>query len=213
MSIESGQVQILFKAIITVVGASAGVLALLLANYLYTGDFLRTGHHVLVSAVFDQPGGAFSLQRLHLPSLAKSHLGHGLFAGMQLWSLDGDLTATQKIFWQLFLWVVFLAGLLRVTLALLRGERRSLFVVVLAWAVVLPCCLLIYFGCYWWPFESRYMLRVLPFFYLVAGIGWATIVAWWGRLTGGARWISGGGGEQAGNPGWGVAFQIALLLV
>jgi hypothetical protein len=145
--------------------------AILVTNYLYTGDFFRTTYHVWQSALHDRPLGSESWRYLLLPSFRESNLATILRTSLSQWNGDaGDDRVIQWFFWGLDL--LFVIGLVKIVRASTRNSTARGF---LLWIAPLICSLALLFSCSLIIFGNRHMVRVIPYLSLVDAVGFVEL--------------------------------------
>ena len=156
---------------------------LLLANFLYTGDWLRTGYAVDFSAQHDRLGGNVSWRYFLLPSFRESNFVKILQDAPFQWSLfDAGADPVKRYFYyaaDAFL----LIGLIQI----LRASKREIEKCdLLIWSSLWFVSLVLFFSCYFGPTNPRYLQRVVPYLCLFAAVGLVTcwdLVSRW-QMTG-----------------------------
>jgi hypothetical protein len=166
---------------LVVVSVALWVAALLFTNFLYTGDFFRSGQHVNVSAVFDRPGGCVSWRNFLRPTFAESNLHQIISNALFQWSLseyDPGGRTVARVFYYLcdgFL----LIGLVRL-ISFARGNPRARCFL---WSTVcFTVTLIVFFGSFAYQVSDRFFLRILPSIYIVDALGLVTLIGWLSNL-------------------------------
>ncbi len=141
--------------------------AILVANYIYTGDFFRSTYHLWQSALHDRPHGSESWRYLLLPSFPKSNLAAILRTSLSQWNGDaGDDRVIKWFFWGLdFLFVI---GLVKIARASAREPKAREFLI---WTALLIVSLALFLSCSLIIFGNRHMVRVVPYLCLVDAVG------------------------------------------
>ena len=143
---------------------------LLLANFLYTGDWFRTGYAVNYSAQHDRLGGNVSWRYFLLPSFRDSNFVKLLQDAPFQWSLFGAEEPVKR--WFYCATDVFLViGLIQVARASKREmQKRDLLI----WSSLWFVSLVLFFSCYFGPIDPRYLQRLVPYLCLFTAIGLIT---------------------------------------
>ncbi|HUJ11942.1 MAG TPA: glycosyltransferase family 39 protein [Verrucomicrobiae bacterium] len=177
-----GQNRARTKAMIFASGIFFWGMMILLANFLYTGDWFRTGYAVNFSAQNDRRGGSVSWRYFLNPSFRESNFIKLLQGAPIQWSLFGaEVTSVKRYFYyttDVFL-VVGLAQAWRV------AKRNSDWRDFLTWSLVWFLSLVLFLGCYFFPTDNpRYLQRIVPYVCLFTAIGFVTSWDWVARLGG-----------------------------
>jgi 4-amino-4-deoxy-L-arabinose transferase-like glycosyltransferase len=145
---------------------------ILLANFLYTGDWFRTGYAVNYSAQHDRLGGNVSWRYFLIPSFRESNFVKLLRNAPFQWSLFGGEDPVKRWFYyaaDAFL----LIGLIQVVRASKREmEKRDLLI----WSSLWLVSFVLFFSCYFGPTDPRYLQRVVPYFCLFTAVG--LVICW-----------------------------------
>lgn len=155
--------------------------ALLVADYLYTGSFFRTGYHLHISSVFDRQRGSLDWMRIFK---TKNVVGGGsvfsTFSNFRqmLTILKGQLYVDEfdqdVIKWRAAycLAAFFFIGVWRIGRCAMTDRRvRDVFLVAGTWLVTLTLYFVGYTG-----IADRYFLRLLPYLAIVDAVGVVTVL-------------------------------------
>jgi 4-amino-4-deoxy-L-arabinose transferase-like glycosyltransferase len=153
---------------------------ILLANFLYTGDWFRTGYAVNYSAQHDRLGGLVSWRYFLVPSFRESNFVKLLPDAPFQWSLFGaEVDLVQRYFYyaaDAFL----LIGLIQVVRASKKEMEKC---DLLIWSSLWFVSLVLFFSCYFGPTDPRYLQRVVPYLCLFTAVGLVTCWDLASRLT------------------------------
>jgi hypothetical protein len=156
--------------------------AILVADYLYTGDFFRTTYHVWQSALHDRPHGSESWRYLLLPSFPESNLAAILRTSLSQWNGDaGDDRVIRWFYWGLD--VLFVIGLVKIARASTREPVARRFLI---WTALLVIPLALFLSCSMIIFGDRHMVRVVPYLCLVDAVGF---IGLWEFFPKAGRWL------------------------
>ena len=172
------------KLIIFASGILFWGMLLLLANFLYTGDWLRTGYAVNYSAQHDRLGGNVSWRYFLFPSFGESNFVKLLQDLPSQWSLVEDEAELVKRYFYYATDAFLLIGLIRVLRASKKEiEKRNLLI----WSSLCFISLVLFFSCYFGPMTQRYFLRVVPYFCLFTAVGLVSCWDWVSRSPSSGR--------------------------
>ena len=151
---------------------------ILLANFLYTGDWFRTGYAVNYSAQHDRLGGNVSWRYFLIPSFRESNFVKMLQGAPSQWSLFGaEVDSVKRCFY--YATDAFLVvGLIQVLRASKRETEQRDFLI---WSSLWFVSLVLFFSCFFFPTDnSRYLQRVVPCLCLFTAVG---LVTCWDLIT------------------------------
>jgi 4-amino-4-deoxy-L-arabinose transferase-like glycosyltransferase len=151
---------------------------LLFANYLYTGNCLRGGFQVMNSPLNDRIGGDISWRYLFDSSLGGRTIREILRSGVYQWSLNSGQYPLEK-------WFYGIADLLCVigvikTAKLFRYDWKSRHF--LGWVALLLIISLPFYASVFDVFQTRYMLRSIPYLCILNAVGLVTLLDVLGML-------------------------------
>jgi 4-amino-4-deoxy-L-arabinose transferase-like glycosyltransferase len=145
-------------------------LLLLLANFLYTGDWLRTGYAVNYSAQHDRLGGNISWRYFLLPSFRGSNFVKLLRDAPFQWSLFDAKDPVKRWFYYVTDGLLLVGFIQVVRASRKETQKRDLLI----WSSLWLAAFVMFFSCYFGPTDPRYLQRVVPYFCLFAAVGLVT---------------------------------------
>lgn len=144
---------------------------ILLANFLYTGDWFRTGYAVNYSAQHDRQGGLISWRYFLVPSFRESNFVKLLQDAPFQWSLFGAEVDPVKRYFYYGTGAFLLIGLIQVARASKRErQKRDLLI----WSSLWFVSLVLFFSCYFAPTDPRHLQRLVPYLCLFTAVGLVT---------------------------------------
>jgi len=154
-------------------------LLMLWANFLYTGDWWRTGYAVNFSAQHDRLDGLVSWRYFLVPTFRESNFVELLEDAPFQWSLFGAEAGPVQRYFYYAADAFLVLGLLRVVRAS-RGERQKRDWLI--WSSLWLVALVLFFSCYFAPTNPRHLQRVVPYLCVFTAIGLVAGWDWVSRL-------------------------------